>query len=78
VPSAPEPRRNSLGDIIGAWEVHAAYSPTLDRISLTLIRPDSQHLRGSALTNSYDVDHVETALSDIATSIRTWHARRLF
>lgn len=78
MPNAPEPVRNSLGDIVGGWEIRLRYDEVLDEIQLHCTTPGGMWRKGQRLRLSYGPDEIEEALQHTARLVRTAGARRLF
>lgn len=76
--SAPEPVRNSLGDVVGPWNVTIAYDDASDSITLFARKPGTRWLKEKRWSVSYAPDEVEEALEALLRIVRSASCRRLF
>lgn len=78
MPNAPEPVRNSLGDIVGGWSVRVDYDEVLDTITVTTNMPGGRWRKSSRVRATFGPAELEDAIAAVQVSIRTAGARRLF
>jgi hypothetical protein len=77
-PDAPPPVRNTLGDIVGSWEVRLRYDEVLDEIHLHVNRPGGPWAKPVRARLVYKPEEIEDAIDKAVIMVRVAGARRLF
>jgi hypothetical protein len=78
VPDAPAPRFNSLGDLVGSWQVHLGYDEAADVLYLQWQTPGSRWTKSRHHRESFPPSDIEDVLAKVQVLARTLGARRLF
>lgn len=72
------PVHNSIGDVVGPWNVTVSYDDAADTITVVARKPGSRWLKEKRWSLSYAPDKVEDAIEDVTRIVRSASCRRLF